>query len=112
MSRGRPAEPWAQSALLAAIVGLVSVLLKQARIRLKIALACSIAVVVSLWLLASSPGLRKAGFFQIDPQIGYWLALGLSTAGAAWYTFMVIRAGPESVRSQQEESGPASIEDQ
>lgn len=95
-----PSEPWAQSAFAAAVIGLLGVLLRRRALRTRVALICSLVVVFSLWLLVWSPSLRKTGFMQIDPQIGYWIALGASIASAVWFGYQATRAGPESGRAE------------
>lgn len=95
-----PAEPWAQSAFAAALVGLIAVLLKRRDLRMRVALICSLVVVFSFWLLVWSPSLRKTGLMQIDPQIGYWIALGTSIASAVWFGYQATRAGPDSARAE------------
>ena len=79
-----PAEPWAQIALGAALVGIATAWLRAPLRRHRAGALAAIVVAASLWLLLTSPSLRKLGVLTIDPAVGYWIALGTSLATGGW----------------------------
>jgi hypothetical protein len=72
-----PPEPFAQIAFVAGLAGLVAVVAVRDRASRALSGAATAAIiVVSLWLLVSSPSLKKIGILNVRPRIGYWLVLG------------------------------------
>jgi hypothetical protein len=78
-----PPEPFAQIAFAAVLVGLgAAVVVHDRASRELIAALAATIVVTSMWLLVSSPSLKKIGVLKVQPEIGYWLVLGLSVITA------------------------------
>ena len=82
-----PAEPWAQIAFAAALAGFATAWLRSAPSRHKAGAISAGIVVASLWLLTTSPSLRKFGLLTIDPALGYWIAMGTSLVTGGWLVY-------------------------
>ncbi|MGH2757740.1 MAG: hypothetical protein ACRDI3_08130 [Actinomycetota bacterium] len=79
-----PAEPFAQIAFVATLVGLVFSFQRRLGTR-ELGNAISATVVAaSLWFLFSSASLRKAGLFKLTAQPAYWGALLIALVIAGW----------------------------
>jgi hypothetical protein len=84
-----PAEPFAQIALVAALVGLALAFVRVARRRLLGASIVGAVGALSLVLLAMSPTLRAMGLAAVSLLFGFWIALGLFLVAAGVHVFQL-----------------------